>query len=244
MPLRGRVEEVARLSAATRDAMFALLDAHFLRVTRESFLRDLGEKTWSILIEEVGSGKLVGFSTLMLLEGDVDGRRYRAVYSGDTIVDRAHWGDTELGRVWIGFLADMARERPEEPTFWFLTSMGHRTYRVLSLFFNRYHPAPDLALSDFEKQVLDQLATRRFGESYDAGAGVIRFDPPRECLRPEIAELADFQAAHPHVKFFVTKNPGHAQGDELACLARVEPENYSRFARKLMERTAREARAK
>lgn len=223
--------------------MFALLDAHFLRVTRESFLRDLAEKRWSILIEETGSGRLVGFSTLVLLEGAVDGQRYRAVYSGDTIVDRAHWGDTELGRVWIGFLADVARERPEEPTFWFLTSMGHRTYRVLSLFFNRYHPAPSHAISPFEQRVLDQLGAEKFGASYDARTGVIRFDPPRECLRPEIAELADFQSAHPHVQFFVTKNPGHAQGDELACLARVEPDNYSRFARKLMERTAREARA-
>lgn len=223
--------------------MFALLDAHFLRVTRESFLRDLGEKRWSILIEETGSGRLVGFSTLVLLEGAVDGQRYRAVYSGDTIVDRAHWGDTELGRVWIGFLADVARERPAEPTFWFLTSMGHRTYRVLSLFFNRYHPAPSHAISPFEQRVLDQLGAEKFGASYDARTGVIRFDPPRECLRPEIAELADFQSAHPHVQFFVTKNPGHAQGDELACLARVEPGNYSRFARKLMERTAREARA-
>ena len=240
MPLRGRVEEVARLSAETKSAMFALLDAHFLRVTRDGFERDLAEKRWSILVEDATTGRLVGFSTLVMLEGDVDGQPYRAIYSGDTIVDRAHWGDTELGRVWIGFLAEVARERPAEPTFWFLTSMGHRTYRVLSLFFNRYYPAPEAALPDFERHVMDQLAASRFGASYDAGAGVIRFDPPRECLRPEIANLADFQAAHPHVQFFVSRNPGHAQGDELACLARVEPSNYSRFARKLMDRTARD----
>lgn len=223
--------------------MFALLDAHFLRVTRESFAADLAEKRWSILIEETESGKLVGFSTMLLFEGSIDDTQYRAVYSGDTIVDRAHWGDTELGRVWIGFLADLARERPDVPTYWFLTSMGHRTYRVLPLFFNRYHPSPEGSLTPFEQKVLDQLAEWRFGRAYDARAGVIRFDPPRECLRPEIATLAEFQAVHPTVQFFVTKNPGHAQGDELACLARVEPVNYSRFARKLMERTAREARA-
>lgn len=240
MPLRGRVEEVAHLSRETRAAMFGLLDAHFLRVTRESFDHDLSEKRWSILVEDAGNGALVGFSTLMLLEGEVEGQRFRAVYSGDTIVDRAHWGDTELGRVWIGFLVDVARQQPDVPTFWFLTSMGHRTYRVLPLFFNRYHPAPGSSLTPFEQRVLDALAVRRFGTAYDPAAGVIRFDPPRECLRPEIAGLSGAQAGHPTVKFFVDRNPGHAQGDELACLARVETENLSRFARKLMDRTERE----
>lgn len=220
--------------------MFALLDAHFLRATREGFEHDLSEKRWTILVEEVGSGRLAGFSTLMVMEGQAAGQPYRAIYSGDTIVDRVHWGDTELGRVWIGFLADTARRQPDVPTFWFLTSMGHRTYRVLPLFFKRYHPAPGSQPGAFESAVLDALARRRFGSAYDPAAGVIRFDPPRECLRPELASLADFQAAHPAVKFFLERNPGHAQGDELACLARAEPSNYSRFAHKLMERTARE----
>ena len=248
MPLRGRVEDVARVSPPVRDAMFGLLDAHFLRVTREGFESDLAEKSHCILIEDaaagtpVGSGVLVGFSTLMLLDGEVDGRPFQAVYSGDTIVARAYWGDTELGRVWIGFLAKVAGAHPELPTYWFLTSMGHRTYRVLPLFFERYHPGPDSTLTAFDRAVLDQLATRRFGTSYDRSAGVIRFDPPRECLRPEIANLSESQAHNPSVQFFVEQNPGHAQGDELACLAKVEPSNFSRFARKLMDRTAREAR--
>lgn len=242
MSLRGRIEEVARLSGAVRDRMFALMDAHFMRVTRESFDRDLADKSWSILLEESGTGKLVGFSTLRRLDGEVDGRAYRAIYSGDTIVDRAHWGDTELGRVWIGFLCDVAREQAPVPTYWFLTSMGHRTYRVLPLFFQRYHPSPEGATPAFDRAVLDQLARQRFGDAYDARSGVIRFDPPRECLRPEIAELSGNQERNAAVQFFVERNPGHAKGDELACLARVEPENLTRFARKLLDRTARCAR--
>jgi hypothetical protein len=40
--------------------------------------------------------------------------------------------------------------------------------------------------------------------------------------RVDAARLQD-----PHVAFFVQRNPRHAEGDELACLTRVHPDNFT-----------------
>ena len=34
--------------------------------------------------------------------------------------------------------------------------------------------------------------------------------------------------------FFVSKNPGHARGDELVCLTEAHPENLTRAGQKLL----------
>lgn len=242
MALLGRVESTPLLEPAVRDRMFELLAAHFLRVSRESFERDLAEKPWTILIEHAESRELAGFSTLLAMEGTALGGPFRAIYSGDTIIDRRHWGDTELARVWLRFLIDFAARAPDVPAYWFLASMGHRTYRVLPLFFRDYHPRHDSEFPPLEKSVLDTLASVRFGKSYDAARGIIRFEPARECLRPEIAELTEAQRANPAAQFFAARNPGHGRGDELACLARVSPGNLTSVARKLLQRSGNDRR--
>lgn len=236
MSLEGRVEATRDLSMKEKDRMFAVLDAHFLRVTRDSFERDLAEKTWVILIEDPERHDLVGFSTMMAMNGTLDDRAYQVIFSGDTIIERRYWGETVLGRFWIHFLTRKAAEVPDRETWWFLTTMGHRTYRVLPLFFREFHPQESAPIPLWEKKLLDHLGRVKFGDSYDPDRGIIHFDPPREHLRPELREEADSQRGHAAIRFFVKKNPGFHEGDELACLARVHPDNLSRFAKKLLSR--------
>jgi hypothetical protein len=38
---------------------------------------------------------------------------------------------------------------------------------------------------------------------------------------------------NPHIAFFVAQNPGHAQGDELVCLARIHHDNFSAAGRRM-----------
>lgn len=236
MALEGRVENTRDLSTKEKDRMYAVLDAHFLRVTRESFERDLAEKTWVILVEDPERHELVGFSTMMAMDGSIEDRPFQAIFSGDTIIDRRYWGETVLGRFWIHFLTRKADEARGRDTWWFLTTMGHRTYRVLPLFFREYYPREAGPIPPWEKKLLDYLGRVKFGDCYDARRGIIHFDPPREHLRPELREESDSQRGHAAIRFFEQKNPGFHEGDELACLARVHPDNLSRFARKLLAR--------
>jgi len=38
----------------------------------------------------------------------------------------------------------------------------------------------------------------------------------------------------PHVAFFVRRNPGHARGDELACLCELNESNLTRAGRRMV----------
>ena len=87
------------LTVAQRDEMYALLAAHFEGVTRAQFERDLAEKNWVVEIRR--SGRLVGFSTMLVRESRHDGRTITVVYSGDTIVAPEAWRSTALARSWI-----------------------------------------------------------------------------------------------------------------------------------------------
>src|SRR5262245_36681746 len=87
--LAATVERVTTLDARAVAAMFELYDSYYDASSRALFEADLGNKHFVVMLREP-SGALAGFSTLAVLEAEVEGRRLRAIYSGDTIIDHAH----------------------------------------------------------------------------------------------------------------------------------------------------------
>ena len=53
-----------------------------------------------------------------------------------------------------------------------------------------------------------------------------------------MGELPDSRLHDPHVRFFVERNPGHARGDELCCLAPLTRQNFSATAERLIRSPA------
>ncbi len=225
MPLHGSVIPVDALSGSDRDRTYAILAEHFEGVTQPMFLRDLCEKQWAIVLRTRATGEIVGFSTQTLLSTTVAGRPVRVLFSGDTIVDRQHWGDTELIRVWGEFALRLADQRPDTPLYWFLISMGYKTYRFLPLFFHEFYPRHDVPTPRREQEILDAVASTRYPAGYDPKSGVITPTNGRVCLRSGIADIGPHRLRDPHVRFFVRKNPKHRQGQELACIAPLCREN-------------------
>jgi hypothetical protein len=75
---------------------------------------------------------------------------------------------------------------------------------------------------------IPELAACRRVTLYDATAGIIRYATPHERVREGVAPVDAFVLANPHVRFFVERNPGHADGEELACLAEVRLRDLAR----------------
>ena len=228
--MRGRLRRRADLTAAERSAMLRLLDEHFEGVTREAFERDLAGKDWVLLIEE--DGRLRGFSTLHLYESRHAGETFTVVYSGDTIVERAAWGSSALARCWIGSVRTLRRLHPSGRLYWLLLSSGFRTYRFLPVFWREFHPRFDAPLTAGVRARRDFLATQRFGGRYCADSGIVRLDPP-QVLRPELRALPLARRDDPHVAFFLERNPGWRQGDELVCLTEIAFENLTAAGRRM-----------
>jgi hypothetical protein len=225
------------LGEAERDRLFALMVAHFDGVSRAAFEADLAEKRWVLVLRDA-HGELQGFTTIGLDAVEVEGRRIEAVFSGDTIVHRDHWGTTELAQAWGRFVLSLARADGEAPLYWFLISKGYRTYRFLPLYFQAYWPRHDGDTPTFEADVMAQLAGGRYPGCFDAEAGVLRFGGTKDRLRDELAEIPAGRLRDPAVRFFLDRNPGYVHGDELVCLARLAPDNLTPAAWRVLRQAA------
>ena len=73
---------------------------------------------------------------------------------------------------------------------------------------------------------MDSIASQLFGADYDPDKRVVRFKEPQP-LRSELARIPESRLSDPDVGFFASVNPGHADGDELVCWARLSRENLT-----------------
>jgi len=230
--LVARTVPAASLAAEVRDAMFALFAASYAGADRVRFERDLAEKQLVILLSARAGGALRGFSTVHVRElGDADAPNGGGtlVYSGDTVIDRAYWGQKRLQLAFAALLVRLKLRRPGRPLYWFLISKGYRTYLLLANAFPRAVPRHDRPDDPALREIVDACAAARFGADYDAAAGVVRYAEAHERVRPGLAPLDTSLLANPHVRFFAERNPGHADGDELACLAEVRLRDLARI---------------
>jgi hypothetical protein len=227
--LHGRIVEIAMVDVGMRDRMFALLASHFVGAERATFERDLDEKSIAMLLVDDG-GTLRGFSTMVVYESHAAGRPIWVVYSGDTIVDRNFWGTPALARTWVRAVRRLAPSNAHE-VYWLLLTSGFRTYRFLPVFFREFVPCYDRATST-EAGLLSTLARERFGSQYDEATGIARLARP-QVLAPDLITLPSGRLTDPHVAYFLTRNPGFVNGDELACLSRIDDSNLTPAARRM-----------
>jgi hypothetical protein len=217
--LKAATLPVAALDDATRRAAFALLEHLYDGTDLARFRRDLAEKQLAILLRDRDTGALKGFSTVALSAVPTTSGPGTAVFSGDTAIDREYWGQKLLQREFGRLLLRLKLAAPARPLYWFLISKGYRTYLLLANAFPRAIPRHDRPDDPGLRRLLNQLAAGRFGRQYDPESGTIRYDRPHDRVRSGVAPLDQALLRNPHVSFFVNRNPGHAAGDELACLA-------------------------
>ncbi|MDZ4818931.1 MAG: hypothetical protein SGJ20_08170 [Planctomycetota bacterium] len=227
MKLTGRLTDVSDLSRSARDQMFALMERHYHNVSRAMFDADLAEKQWVIQIEDQETTELCGFSTQMMLDIRVGARPTKALFSGDTIIDRRYWGDQALTHVWGQLALSLVDEWPRTELFWFLISQGYKTYRFLPIFFHEFYPRHDVPTPDRIQDVLHALARQKFSDDYDPASGIVRSNTKQYRLREGLADITPERLRDPHVKFFNEVNPGHVIGDELCCLAPLSRQNFT-----------------
>jgi len=175
-----------------------------------------------------------------VFERDWHGQRIRVVYSGDTVVERAHWGQQALAFAWIARMGALKREQPNVPLYWFLLVKGHRTFRYLPVFGRSFHPHWSEPRDDL-KALADALALEMFPGDYNAATGVVEFAESRGHLRSDIAQPTPEELEREGVRFFLERNPGFCRGHELVCLCEVEERNMKPLTLRLFRKHARAA---
>lgn len=228
--LVARTVGVASLDIRTRDQAFALFGQAYEDVSRERFERDLAGKQHIILLHDRGSGALKGFSTVQVREMTGAAGPMTVVFSGDTVIDRAYWGQKQLQLAFVRLMVTLKLRAPWRTLSWFLLTKGYRTYLLMANAFPHAVPRADGPDDPVLRAALDELATERFGGQYDRARGVVRYRDAHERVREGLAPVTDVVRDNPHVRFFVERNPDHASGVELACLADVRLADLARAA--------------
>ena len=158
------------------------------------------------------------------------------LFSGDTIIDPAHWGSTELVYAFCGRAAEWRAETGRR-LFWMLISKGHRTYLFLPIFAKRFFPHPEER--ELELELIAQASAQQlFGFDWDPQRGIVHFSESMGQLKPELAQTSWQRSRSPMVKFFLERNPGFADGDELVCITELSAENLKRAALRGFEQGA------
>lgn len=233
--MRAELLDRSAIDPNHRRAMYRLLDSHFEGVTRDGFESDLHEKSHALLLLE--SGTLVGFTTLLIKRCTARTRPLTIVISGDTIVDPSAWGSLALLKAWLEAVIRLHSNVPGRELYWLLIVSGFRTYRCLPVVFGEYTPGPQGAPLHLDR-LRDDLAGEHFGDRFDRQRGIVKLNTPQS-LRSHLRDVPEQRQLDPHVRFFLNRNPGHEQGDELVCLTRIAEDNLTPVGRRLWPSSAR-----
>jgi len=215
----------SRLAKSEIAELYAFFSTAF-SADRAGFERDLMEKEQVLRIH--GSlGQLEAFSSLAIFHPKPD---VRVVFSGDTYASPAARSGHRLPTLWARYVFREMPRMAGVSDYWLLLCSGYRTYRILPTFFSSFVPGPE---GSSELELLRERWGRLlFGERYAEGVVKPRWATP--LLDPEPPE----RLCHdPHVRFFLEKNPGYREGDELACLLSLAEENLRPAGRRLALRS-------
>jgi hypothetical protein len=209
--------------------MFALFARHYNGVSRSAFDRDLHGKSHVILVRNHNQ-QICGFSTLSVDDHMLDGNTYRVFFSGDTIVDPAYWGGRQLFTAWLGLVGQLLRDC-DLPAIWLLTTKGHRTYRLLPLWFKSFYPSVDAGPDTANlERIAHSIGMLRYKTRYDPNTNVIHRGKHGDCLADHLVEVPTKDALRRDVRYFLSRNPGFVHGDELLCVADITQENMTKFS--------------
>lgn len=227
---RTRVIETRDLTDDILGDMSSLYLNHYDGCTEAQIRADLFAKREVILLYSCST--IVGFTTIQVYEHEWENRLIRIVYSGDTVVDRAHWGQQALAFCWISRIKEIKRENPTLPLYWFVIIKGHRTFKYLPTFSKSFYPHWSIDRSDL-KPLADHLALDKFGDLYNCKTGIVEYDESQGHLKKEIAHPTKEEMNKESVRFFLSRNPGYLVGHELVCICELEDENMKPFTKRV-----------
>jgi hypothetical protein len=220
--LRAKTVQVKNLAEQQVVSLYSVYEKYYENTSFSVFQKDLNNKNSVILLLESSTDRICGFSTILDLELEENGKRILGLYSGDTVVEKEYWGQGTLGIAFLRYLFLKKLCNPLTPCYWFLISKGYKTYLLMANNFKEHYPRFEKETPPEKNWILNQFATRLFPKYYNSQCGVIRFDETGVHLKAGVADISqDLAVTNPRIAFFLEKNPSWMQGEELACIAKM-----------------------
>jgi len=215
------MKSVSVLSSVEIERMYSIFSKYYINHNRDQFTSDLFEKDQVILLRDSNQKTIQGFSTLLKVDLKPFGHNALGIYSGDTVLEKAYWGNKALGVAFLKYLWLEKVKNPARPVYWFLISKGYKTYLLMANNFKTHYPRVDKPTPTLYKKLMTSFYGHRFSKSYKSEQGTIEFDDTACCLKEKVAEISDELFKNRKIQFFAKMNPDWARGDELACIAEM-----------------------
>lgn len=215
--------KVSHLREEEINVMWELYARYYDSVTKEKFKNDLFQKQIVIMLYEKKSKILKGFSTQMLNEFEIGGKKCRILFSGDTIIEKEYWGQKTLQFAFTLMMMKIKLQRPLCPLYWILITKGFKTYLLLSNNFKYFWPRFSKKNPHYIQTIMDEYAGRFFQKSYNKEKGLLIFESgEHEHLKSGVADILEKDLLNPNIRFFTEKNPNWKRGDELVCVGEFD----------------------
>jgi hypothetical protein len=229
------------LSFFDREEIYLLLCTYFAGVQRDRFDNHLNQANWVMLIREIDSGVLRGFSSFHLYETWFNGEPIAVIQSRDTAVDPCGWPNSVLPRAWMTVAKLLKREYRHRSLYWLLLCSNYRTFRSSATLWQQFYPKDDRAIAEGSSgsdlatcwpTLVQTLLEPCDDVIYNADRNIATLAHGWQ-LREPLQRIPPPRAKDPDVRFFADRNPGHGQGQRLVCLTEIHPGNLTIAGRRL-----------
>jgi len=221
------------LDEAARAELFEFCD-RFSSRHRHRFEAQLAKDETVFLVRGSVTGHLVGFGTLTVNHVTWQDEKAIVIYVGWTMISpefRKHGITQRLG--FETFLKQRLRH-PTRNIYWMMTSSTLNSYLVLVRNFRDCYPREGRRFPPRETAYVEQVL-ERIGSQWNPATGVIARGGV-SFYREGRVDKEDVNQNDPDIAFYITANPGQAEGDSLVCLAPLTLRNFAYIAKRQLLR--------
>jgi hypothetical protein len=218
--MKTAIISVNDLKSAQISRMYEIMVFYYDHIVLDQFQKDLLEKDSVILLSDKNEC-IQGFSTLLSRDLELNGQKILCLYSGDTVLDSAYWGNGALGIAFGRYLLSMKIKNLSRPVYWFLISKGYKTYLLMTNNFPEHFPRFERPTPEPIQKLMDAFYRKKFDKRYNSQAGLIEPQGEACALKLSVADIDRQLLNVPRIHFFAEKNPNWQHGTELACIAKV-----------------------
>lgn len=233
--LKGSVRPICDYTEEEMKKMYQLMDTFYDNMKEEVFRKDFFAKDYCLSLYNEKE-ELIGFTTQKVMEVTIeeDGERktVHGVFSGDTIIHMDYWGDMELFRVWSHFWFEFAKQYEE--FYWFLICKGYKTYRMLPVFWAEYYPCWNRETPERMKKIIDAYGAALYPKEYNPDTGVVEYQSVKDKLKTGVADIGEKEKRNKEIAYFIEKNPGYLNGNDIACIARIDKQVLKKKVREIL----------
>lgn len=210
-----------KISSTDALEMHTLFLRYYENAPLDTFIKDLGKKDGALVLREKDSNRIVGFTTVHVMQMEHDGKTINGLFSGDTIIEKQYWGSATFRKGYANYIGKLKLKYIGRPLYWFLISKGYKTYLLMTNNFVKYYPRPESDDPQM-KAIVEAYTDLMFPGYYNKKTKLLDFGDDYQKLKSITSPVTDdIVGKDKNIKFFIEQNPTWERGTELPCVAEI-----------------------